>query len=133
MYGVTPKDIRDAAYGITIAEGQNADTQIEALIDKAEIRLTARIPTLPARVANETVGLALVRGVVEDMVIRVLRNPKALRSIGIDDYQSTIDNSATTGLLYVSDDEYALLAPSGRCAVGSIQIGIPTWRLPGVR
>jgi hypothetical protein len=64
------------------------------------------------------------------MVLRVVRNPKALRSIGLDDFQAVVDNSTTTGLLYVSDDELALLAPTKRRRVGSIRIGVPAWRTP---
>lgn len=131
MYEVTPQGIRDAAFGIDLPAGAT-DEQIQRLIDKAETRLNAAIPTLPARWEAGTVDHDVVQGVIEDMVLRVVKNPRALRSVGIDDFSATIDNSASTGLLYVSDSELSALAPRGsRLRVGSIRVGVPAWRLPG--
>lgn len=132
-YNVVPADIREAAYGLTIPEGATVDAQLQVLIDKAAARLDGRIPSLPRRVRSDEVAIAVVQGVIEDMVLRVIRNPKARRSLGLDDWQETIDNSTTTGLLYVSPDEFALLAPTGstRGRFGSVRIGVPPWRLPG--
>ncbi|MFE5309705.1 hypothetical protein [Isoptericola sp. NPDC056605] len=131
MFEVTPASIRTAAFGITIPEGTTADAQLTALIAKAELRLVAAVPSVPSRIEEGTLDVELVQGVVEDMVLRVVRNPKALRSVGLDDFQATIDNSTSTGLLYVSPEETALLAPSSRSSVGSIRLGVPAWRLPG--
>lgn len=125
MYEVTPQDIRDAAFGIEFPPGAT-DEQIQRLIDKAETRLNAKVPTLPARWEAGTVESEVVRGVIEDMVLRVVKNPRALRSLGIDDFQATVDNSTSTGLLYVSAEELALLSPRGRLRVGTIRLG--TWR-----
>lgn len=125
MYEVTPQDIRDAAFGIEFPPGATNE-QIQRLIDKAETRLNAEIPTLAARWEANTVDHDVVKGVIEDMVLRVVKNPRALRSLGIDDFTATIDNSTSSGLLYVSPDELALLAPRGRLRVGTIRLG--TWR-----
>lgn len=131
MYGVIPQTIRDAAYGIDIPAGGAVDAQLTHLIAKAEIRLNAAIPTLAARFEAETVAAELVGGVVEDMVLRVVKNPQSLRSFGIDDFTTVIDSSVSTGLLYVSGSELALLSPgAGRASVGSIRLGVPSWRLP---
>lgn len=131
MYGVTPQAIRDAAYGIDIPAGDVVDLQLAALIAKAEVRLNAKIPTLAGRFESGAVSAQLVGGVVEDMVLRVAKNPQALRSFGIDDFQATIDNAVSSGLLYVSADELAMLSPgSGRPSVGSIMLGVPPWRAP---
>lgn len=131
MYGVTPQAIRDAAYGIDVPAGDVVDQQLVALIEKAEVRLNARIPTLAGRFEADEVSVRLVGGVVEDMVLRVVKNPQALRSFGIDDFQATIDNAVSSGLLYVSADELAMLSPgSGRPSVGSIKLGVPAWRMP---
>jgi hypothetical protein len=131
-YGVTPKDIRDAAYGLKIPEGDTVDLQIQKLIDKAADRLDSRVPSLHLRVTNGTLKASVVQGVIEDMVLRVLRNPKAFRSLGIDDFQTVIDNSTSTGLLYVSGDDLSLLRPRTRSKFGSIRLGVPGWRQPGV-
>lgn len=133
MYEVTAEDIRGAAYGIDIPAGVGVDLQLDRLVAKAEVRLAGLIPTLAARYAAGTIEADLVRGIVEDMVIRVVSNPKALRSIGLDDFNATIDSAVSSGRLYVTADEVALLSPrrpaGGR--VGSIRIGVPAWRLPG--
>lgn len=136
MYAVDPQDIRDAAYGIEIPAGAAVDVQIGLLIAKAETRLNAVVPLLAARFeAGEAIGGApitdVVKGVIEDMVLRVAKNPQALRSFGIDDFTAVLDNAVSTGLLYVAADELALLSPgSGRSSVGSIRLGVPSWRLP---
>lgn len=129
-FGVTPDMIREAAYGLTIPAGDAADAQIQALIDKAATRLASRLPSLQRRIDAGTLDIEVVQGVVEDMVLRVMRNPRALRSIGLDDFQETVDTSTSTGLLYVSADELALLRPARTRRVGSIRLGVPAWRLP---
>lgn len=131
MYDVTTQSIRDAAYGVDIPAGETVDTQLDRLIAKAETRLNAAIPTLAARFESGEIDADVVVGVVEDMVLRVVKNPQALRSFGIDDFQATLDNAVSTGLLYVTDDELRLLSPgSGRATVGSIRLGVPLSRVP---
>jgi hypothetical protein len=133
MYQVLPVDIRKAAYGVAIPEGTAADEQIAALIAKAEVRLNAALPLLASAYEAQTIDAQLVKGVVEDMVIRVVKNPMAYRSLGLDDFQAVIDSSTSSGLLYVSDDERALLSPTPRRAgVRSVRLGVHGWRLPGV-
>ncbi|WP_102508104.1 hypothetical protein [Sanguibacter massiliensis] len=129
--GVTPSDIRDAGFGLAIPEGPTVDAQIQKLIDKAEERLLAAVPSVPRRIAAGTLPAALVKGVVEDMVLRVIKNPRALRQMGVDDFQATIDTAVSSGALYVTGDERALLAPAPRGSVGSLRIGLPRWRQPG--
>ena len=132
MYAL-PQDIRDAAFGIEIPTGPNVDQQLHALIAKAEGRLAVALPMLASHVADGSVDTATVRGVVEDMVLRVVKNPRSLRTFGIDDLQATIDNSLSMGTLYVTDAERDLLTPASstaRAGFGSIRLGIPEWRLP---
>ena len=132
MYQVIPDDIRKAAYGVPIPEGAAVDQQIAALIAKAELRLNAAVPTLAARLESGAVALGRIQGVVQDMVVRVVKNPLSYRSLGQDDFQATIDSSASTGLLYVSDAEVALLVPSASSRVGSIRLGMPVLGVPRV-
>jgi len=129
--GVTPADIRAAGFGLDIPTGAAVDTQIQTLVDKAEARLLAAVPSIHRRIAAGTLSVALVEGVVEDMVLRVIKNPRALRQMGVDDFQATIDTAVSSGALYVTTGELALLAPPPRGAVGSVRIGLPGWRLPG--
>lgn len=132
-YDVTPDDIRNVAYGIDIPTGATVDAQIAVLIAKATTRIDEAVPSLAARVVAETTSRAVVQDVIEDMVLRVVKNPKSLRSLGLDDFQATIDQAVSSGMLYLSDDERARLLPHGRTTqrLGSIRIGVPAWRWPG--
>lgn len=130
MFDVTADDIREAGFGLTIPAGAAVDTQLLALMRKARARLLTLIPSLTRRVTAGLLDEDVVKGVIEDMVLRVVKNPKALRQLGIDDFQATIDTAVSSGALYLTDDERSLLQPTGRRRVGGILLGVPTWRLP---
>ena len=85
----------------------------QALLDDAWVILSSRIPTLDATTADGTTDPNLVRAVLSAMVLRVMRNPEGKRQESIDDYSWTRDQAVSTGTLYVSDDELALLRPAG--------------------
>lgn len=131
LSGVTAEDIREAAFGFTIPEGAQVDGALLKLIDKAELRILARVPDLADRIAATTTSLAAVASVVEDMVLRVAANPEGKKSESIDDYSWSLDASVSSGRLYLSDEELELLIPTTRPrSVGTIRIGVPSWRLP---
>ncbi|HET8535920.1 MAG TPA: hypothetical protein VFL73_01955 [Solirubrobacteraceae bacterium] len=126
---VTPQRIREVAYDLTIPT--DADPAVERLIAKAWQRVKVAFPTVEDRIASGALDADVVDGVVEDMVIRVLRNPDARTSEGVDDYRYSIDKALASGRLYIDDDERALLTPPGRrSSVGSIRLGVPSWRVP---
>lgn len=128
---VTVTELRSAAYGLNVPAGTDADASLQRLLDKAEARLLAVLPSIPERVTAGTLSRDLVAGVVEDMVLRVVNNPRGIRSMSIDDYSETIDRAASSGALYLSDAERKLLAGPGRGAVGSIRLGTPAWWVRG--
>jgi hypothetical protein len=132
-YDVTPDDIRATAYGVEIPTGSATDAQLTVLIAKATTRIDEAVPSLAARVTDGTVTKAVVQDVIEDMVLRVVKNPKSLRSLGLDDFQATIDQAVSTGMLYLSDDERSRLLPHGRAnqRLGTVRIGLAPWRWPG--
>ncbi len=75
----------------------------------------------------------MLASVIEDMALRVARNPDGKKSEAIDDYSWTLDSRVSAGLLYLSDDELALLVPAERPrpkAIGNIRVAVPSWRLP---
>lgn len=128
---VMPSHIREAAYGLAIPEGSQVDAAIERLIEKATDRVYAAFPNLDDWISTGTLTAARVQGVIEDMVIRVLRNPNAYRQVSIDDYARMIDTALSTGALYLSPEERALLTPRRkRSAIGSVRLAVPSWRLP---
>ncbi|MDR6861970.1 Gp19/Gp15/Gp42 family protein [Phycicoccus sp. 3266] len=128
---ITAADVRLAAFGLTIPADNDVDGQIDRLIAKAISRLPGGAAGIQARIDAGTLDEDTVKGVVEDMVIRVLRNPGAVRSTSIDDYSETIDAAVSTGALYISPAELALLALRSQRFFGSVRIGIPSWRVPG--
>lgn len=130
---LTAVDVRLGAVNLSVPDG--SDDAIDHLIARAVALLVLQVPTVPARVDAGTLDQAVVEGVVEDMVLRVLRNPQALRQISIDDFSATVDAAVSAGSLYVSSNELALLSPStrgGHRAFGSVRVGVPEWRLPRV-
>jgi hypothetical protein len=72
--------------------------------------LTTRLPTLEARVADNTNLRSVAIQVQCAMVLRLLNNPDGKLSETIDDYTYRLDAAVSTGALYVSDAEVALLA-----------------------
>lgn len=128
---VNPDDVRNAAYGLLVPDGFEIDLSINRLIEKAYDRITHALPMLEEWVLQDKVPGARVDGVVEDMVVRVLRNPNGLRQYSIDDFSKMVDTALSSGGLYLSDAERLLLAPTrSRSRVGSIRLGVPAWRLP---
>lgn len=89
------------------------------LLEDAWQILLARVALLQSRlevVAPATapeLDEALVVAVECAMVLRVLRNPDGKRQESIDDYSWTRDNAVSAGLLYATDEELDMLAPSG--------------------
>lgn len=128
---VSTADLREAAYMVVIPQGQKVDKALERLIQKAQVRLFAKSPSLERRIASGAIDADLVAGVIEDMVMRVVRNPNAHRQASIDDFTRMIDAAMSTGALYVSEDELKLVAPPRRRrGARSIRMRVPSWRLP---
>ena len=123
----TFEDIKDAAFGLTIPDTDQES--IEYLIDKAQLRLTSRMPNLAARIAAQTLDAALVRGVLEDIVLRVVRNPAAYRQVTVDGATMSLDRANASGLIEITPADIAQLQPAvtpGRPrGVGSIRLGMP--------
>lgn len=127
---VVAQDVRDAAYGLTIPEDAVTTVALERLVVKAESRLLARVPSIPSRVQSGVLDVELVRGVVEDIVLRVVRNPRGLSYEQAGEFAYRIDQATTTGAIEVLDADIASLLPRRLSAVGSIRLGVPDWRLP---
>lgn len=130
LSGVTPQDIRDAAFGFTIPTGN--DAALQRLIDTAEIELASKIPNLVARIASNEIDRATVASVIEDMVLRVANPAAGKKSERIDDYAYTVDDRVAAGWLFVTDAELARILPASqfRHGFGSIRLAVPSWRLP---
>ena len=78
------------------------------------------VPDLENRIAAGQPSEPLVRSVVTAMVIRVLRNPDAIRQWAVDDASFTRDTALSAGALYLSPDELGLLTGVPTGPVGDI-------------
>lgn len=97
----------------------------QALLDDAWAVVLSRIPDV------ETRDGALVRAVLCAMVLRVMRNPDGKRQESIDDYSWTIDDTRSSGALYLSEQEMELLTPESSSGAFTIRpAGDPGWTQP---
>jgi hypothetical protein len=101
------------------------------LIDDAWEEIRGRVPALDARFDAGLVTNGQVLKVIAGMVMRVLRNPEAIRQWSVDDASFTRDTALSSGLLYVTADDIALLSgvPADDKGHMSFSAPMPTaWR-----
>ena len=75
--------------------------------------IVARVPSVNTRLDMPSQDQALISLVVQiqcAMVLRVLNNPSGKLEQHIDDYSYRLDQAVSTGALYLSDAEAALLS-----------------------
>lgn len=88
----------------------------------------AEIRDVDDRITAGTLDPNLVTGVVVEMVLRVMRNPDGKVEEQIEDYRYRLDSAQSTGGMYLSDVERALLGPrAGRAFSIAPQIDAPTY------
>lgn len=109
-----------------------AETELAAvLIGDAWEEVRGRVPTLDARFAAGLVTDGQVLKVISAMVLRILRNPDAIRQWTVDNDSFTRDSAVSAGLLYVTPEDVALLAGQSLQATGHISFSAPmaaSWR-----
>lgn len=101
------------------------------LIDDAWEEIRGRVPTLDARHDAGLVTDGQVRKVIAAMVMRILRNPDAIRQWTIDDGTFVRDSAVSAGLLYMTPEDVALLSGVGLDDSGHISFSAPmqvSWR-----
>ena len=92
-------------------------TLVPGLSNKAWRRVLAHFPDMDANITFTSPATAplvspdLVKDVMADMIVRVLKNPDSVRSDSIDDHTTTLDTSISSGGMYLSVEEIALLTP----------------------
>lgn len=87
--------------------------------------LTTRVTGLEARsdaVPTNTTLRGLIVQVQCAMVLRVLNNPEGKMQESQDDYSYRLDSAVSTGTLYVSDAEIALLSVNDSVSDGAFTI-----------
>ena len=97
--------------------------QITAWLGDVEALIVSRIPTLDDSVALGSPTAAVVAMVEANAVIRKVRNPDGKVSEGIDDYNYRLNENARKGEIFLTDDEWALLAPTAGGGAFTIRPG----------
>lgn len=101
------------------------------LITEAWEEIRGRVATLDARFDAGLVTDGQVRKVIAAMVMRVLRNPDAIRQWTIDDGTFVRDSAVSAGLLYMTPDDVSLLSGVAANDSGHISFSAPmptAWR-----
>lgn len=96
-------------------------TVATTLCGRASALIRSSVRGVDARATADADYAIVVKGVVCDMVKRVLVNPECRRSDGVDDARWTLDQAVSTGALYLSDQDFATL----RSTVG--EAGTPAY------
>ena len=84
-------------------------------------QIAVRLPTVPRRLDDSPAGpyARLVVQIQVAMVLRVLANPDYVRQQGIDDSTTILDAAVSSGALYITDGEAALLSAGDGSADGA--------------
>jgi hypothetical protein len=114
-----------ATYELEIPETQQP--RIEMLLRQASARLTALVPSLPARIEAGTLDPDLPGGMVVEAVLRVYRNPAGVTQQSTGPFSRSLNREAARNTIYFETEEVkALLAESnGSLGIGTFRIGIP--------
>lgn len=97
----------------------------QSLLDDAWEELLARVPDLETRMDDGRVSTGLAVRVVRAMVVRVLRNPDAIRQWSGDDASFTRDTAVSAGLLYATPEEIGLLTGVPVGPLGHVSFSAP--------
>ncbi len=84
---------------------------VSALLRRASAMVRAAYPDLADRIAAGTLDADTAAHAVVNMVLRVISNPRGLRSETVGPFTRTYDTQKATGLLALTDAETAMLAP----------------------
>lgn len=107
--------------------------RIEKLLAQASARLTALVPSLPARLAAETVDTELVSSLVVDAVLRVYRNPAGVTQQSTGPFTRSFNKDAQHSGIYFEPEQVQALLTSisdHGAGVGTFRVGIPAPQIP---
>jgi hypothetical protein len=101
----------------------DADKTVGAvLLDDVWNMLLMQKPFAEAKVGTSVSFRAVVVQILCAAVLRLLANPDGKYSESIDDYQYTLDKARSTGSLYLSDAELALIGDDSGTSSGAYTI-----------
>ena len=125
---VTPEEIRSVAYGLFLGEDEAAE--LEGPIRFAENKILAKKALrVEQRLRAGTLDVETVKGVVIDMVLRVVKNPGGVQSDSLGSSSTSYFRGAASGVIELLDEDIEILRPRQK-RVGMIRVGVPSWRIP---
>ena len=90
----------------------------KALLRRASALVRNAFPNVDAQIASGKLDPLVVAQAVINMVVRVLRNPEALRSVTTGPFTRAFDVGEAAGLLVITGAEESMLVPPGSDAAG---------------
>ena len=104
-----------------------AQPRIDALLKQASARLTALVPSLPARIAAGTVDPDLPGGMCVEAVLRVYRNPSGVTQQSTGPFSRSLHATAARNEIYFDPEAIkALLVESNATTgIGTFQVNVP--------
>jgi len=107
--------------GVVVTE----DEYIETLLNDAETKIKVKIPDLEQKVADNELSADLVRMIEAEMVKRVVMNPEGFTQEADGNYSYSISRDVASGLLEVTDEEWAQLGVSTALGILAPKINAP--------
>lgn len=101
--------------------------RIEKLLAVASARLTALVPSLPARLTAGTVDPLLPNGMVVEAVLRVYRNPSGVTQQATGPFSRSLHATAARNEIYFDPDQVKSLLAEVNTAlgIGTFTVAIP--------
>jgi hypothetical protein len=93
--------------------------------------ILSKIPTAAVRITTDEVFLQNVIDVQVDAVLRFLNNPDGKLEESGDDYSFRRDANTSTGAVFISDSEFALLGDGDSISEGAFTVKPAGTRLNG--
>lgn len=114
-----------ATYELALPADQK--TRIEKLLTVASARLTALVPSLPARIAAGTVDPVLPSGMVVEAVLRVYRNPSGVTQQATGPFSRSLHATAARNEIYFDPEQVkALLTEvNDSLGIGTFTVAVP--------
>jgi hypothetical protein len=120
----TFEDVK-ALYELPMPDDQQL--RVEALLRQASARLTALVPSLPARVEAGTVDPDLPGGMVVEAVLRVYRNPSGVTQQSTGPFSRSLHATAARNEIYFDPEAIKVLLADVNTSpgIGTFTVGIP--------
>lgn len=125
---VEPEEIRGVAFNLFLSEDD--DEALARLVAFAEDKILSRKGLrVGDRLRTGALDRDTVRGVVIDMVLRVVKNPGGVQSDSLGSSSTAYFRNAASGAVELLKEDIEQLKPAQR-KFGTMRVSVPGWRIP---